>query len=136
MANQPIPEAIFKMVHLLRRNLHEAFAQTGSELASMHINTLFIINANQPCTAANIAHILYRDKAQVTRLINDLIKSDWIEKTENPDDKRSQFLQLSGKGLAELKKIQLAEIPVIEQLTQNLTDKEIYEFVRLTKKWH
>lgn len=104
----------------------------GAELnvAPMHIRSLHLIKSIDKCTAANIAETMERDKAQVTRLINDLIKQDLITKTPNPEDKRSQYLSLTDHGkevLGEMKKV--AE-KVHKEMHQGIDSKDIENFYR------
>jgi|MEHZ01.4.fsa_nt_MEHZ011172423.1_5 DNA-binding MarR family transcriptional regulator len=104
----------------------------GAELnvAPMHIRSLHLINSIDKCTAANIAETMERDKAQITRLINDLISQGFIVKTPNPKDKRSQYLTLTDQGekvLGEMKKVARK---VHKEMHQGIDPKDIENFYR------
>jgi DNA-binding MarR family transcriptional regulator len=90
-----------------------------------------IIDRKKPCTANDIASYLGRDKAQVTRLLNTLIDRGLINKVPNPDDKRSQYLNISDSGMLLVKEIAKIDDNVMAMMRKNLTQDELVEFGRI-----
>ena len=66
----------------------------------MHVRVLKVIGKSNASTAKEIAELFKRDKAQITRLINQLIDQGIVQRKPNPDDKRSQLLELTSSGQA------------------------------------
>lgn len=91
-------ESLFQLVHAIKRQLHQATEHLDLELTPMHIRVIKVIDRKSPCTAMDITGFLGRDKAQITRLINLLIQKGLVSRDQNPGDKRSHYLRLTGSG--------------------------------------
>ncbi|WP_447470120.1 MarR family winged helix-turn-helix transcriptional regulator [Vibrio harveyi] len=87
-----------------------------------------IISKQSPCTAMDVVNFLNRDKAQVTRLIKTLIEEGFIEKTPNPDDKRSQCLLTTEKGNDVLAKIKTVDAKIFQKMTLDVSDDDLAAF--------
>lgn len=111
-------DSLFKLVHAVKRNVHEKIEALDLDIAPMHVRVLKIITKKPQCTAVDIANFLDRDKAQVTRLLSALIKQELIVKEPNPEDKRSQCLAITERGKA-----------IVEQLTE--VDNEMFEKMKI-----
>ncbi|WP_405207822.1 MarR family winged helix-turn-helix transcriptional regulator [Aquimarina sp. LLG6339-5] len=78
---------------------------------------LQIINENQ-ITQTEIADLLFKDYASMTRIISLMIKKDYIVKMVNQRDKRSVVLKITKKGEISLEKL----TPIINNNRQIATD--------------
>ena len=125
-------ESLFQLVHMLKRHMHEHIEQLNLNITPMHLRVLKIINKKQSCTAIDIAQFLNRDKAQVTRLLNELIKQTLIEKVPNPEDKRSQRLLVTSDGLEILAQLATIDTKMNERMMKGISQKELEEFERIT----
>src|SRR5690606_2259884 len=74
------------------------------------------------------------DKAQITRVLNDLLAAALIVKHDNPDDGRSRLLELSSSGQAVLKHAQALESAVGRQMTEGLSSDEVDVFLRTAQR--
>jgi DNA-binding MarR family transcriptional regulator len=124
-------EHLFHLLHALKRQFHEQVALLDIDIAPMHLRVMKIIDRKKPCTANDIASYLGRDKAQVTRLLNTLIDRGLINKVPNPDDKRSQYLNISDSGMLLVKEIAKIDDNVMAMMRKNLTQDELVEFGRI-----
>ncbi|MBY5946929.1 MarR family winged helix-turn-helix transcriptional regulator [Photobacterium rosenbergii] len=125
-------ESLFQLVHMLKRHMHEHIEQLNLNITPMHLRVLKIINKKQSCTAIDIAQFLNRDKAQVTRLLNELIKQNLIEKVPNPEDKRSQRLLVTSEGMAILAQLETIDSKMNDKMMRGISQKELEEFERIT----
>lgn len=125
-------ESLFQLVHMLKRHMHEHIEQLNLNITPMHLRVLKIINKKQSCTAIDIAQFLNRDKAQVTRLLNELIKQSLIEKVPNPEDKRSQRLLVTSEGMAILSQLETIDSKMNDKMMRGISQKELEEFERIT----
>ena len=125
-------ESVFQLVHMLKRHMHEHIEQLNLSITPMHLRVLKIINKKQTCTAIDIAQFMNRDKAQVTRLLNELIKQTLIEKVPNPEDKRSQRLLVTSEGLEILAQLATIDTKMNERMMKGISQKELEEFERIT----
>jgi len=77
------------------------FQQLGPELpglTAMHGRLLLMIARTAGVTAQQLSELLRRDKAQITRLLNDLQQAAYIQRQPDPIDGRRQLLLLSEQG--------------------------------------
>ena len=125
-------ESLFQLVHMLKRHMHEHIEQLNLNITPMHLRVLKIINKKQSCTAIDIAQFLNRDKAQVTRLLNELIKQSLIEKVPNPEDKRSQRLLVTSEGMVILAQLESIDSKMNDKMMRGISQKELEEFERIT----
>lgn len=132
----PIGEALHRLLHAYRRAMRQSYQDAGIALAVSHIRSLKVIHHHQqlpeePCTAQVIATSLERDKAQIARVVRDLLEDNLIEKHHHPSDRRSQILQLTEKGEATLIHIGEAERQASLRMARGLNEDEMEMFVRL-----
>lgn len=77
------------------------FQQLGPELpglTAMHGRLLLMIAKEKGITAQQLSELLRRDKAQITRLLNDLQQAALVQRQIDPNDGRRQLLLLSEQG--------------------------------------
>lgn len=134
MNNDSLLETLFKLTHAAKRQIHELIESRGMQVAPMNIRVLKIIQTRSNTTAADIVQILQRDKAQVTRLLNDLLTEEVISKQPNPADKRSHLLALTPQGQTIM--AQVAEIDRHMQtvMKQSINKEEEREFLRIAAR--
>lgn len=125
-------ESLFQLVHMLKRRMHEHIEQLDLSITPMHLRVLKIIKRKQTCTAVDIAQFLNRDKAQVTRLLNELIKQSLIEKVPNPEDKRSQRLLVTNEGAEILAQLAIIDTKMNDKMMKGISQEELKEFERIT----
>ena len=126
-------ETLHQLMHTYINLLHEGIKRQGLELTVTQIRTLKVICYNAHSTAKAIADYIERDKAQITRALNDLLAADLIIKTNNPQDGRSQLLELTVKGEEIMVKLNAAEVWAKNQLTQDLNAVELALFFRVSR---
>ncbi|MBY5991398.1 MarR family winged helix-turn-helix transcriptional regulator [Ferrimonas balearica] len=124
-------ESLFRLVHLLKRQLHQQIEALDLAITPMHVRVMKIVHRTPQCTANGVGQWLNRDKAQVTRLISTLIDQQLLVKTPNPQDKRSQYLTLTESGRALMGRIDDIDGVLIERMTRGMSPAEQAEFQRL-----
>lgn len=127
-------ESMFNLIHTTKRHMYESILQLGLPISPMHVRVMKIIDRKPHTTANDIACFINRDKAQVTRLLNLLIKESFIEKFSNPDDKRSQYLGLTTQGKAVIVKLIALEDRMQQQLVNGVTDAELAQLTAVLDK--
>ncbi|MCG9630880.1 MarR family transcriptional regulator [Vibrio sp. Isolate30] len=127
-------DSLFKLVHAVKRNVHEKIEALDLDIAPMHVRVLKIITKKPQCTAVDIANFLDRDKAQVTRLLSALIKQELIVKEPNPEDKRSQCLAITERGKAIVDQLSEVDSEMFEKMKIGIDSVELATFERVAKK--
>ncbi len=133
MTNDFMSETLHQLMHTYINLLHNGIKRQDLELSVTHIRTLKCVCYNPHSTAKSIAGRLELDKAQITRALNSLLADDLINKTNNPQDGRSQLLELTVKGKETMIKLNAAELWAKNQLTQALTTVELELFFRVSR---
>ncbi|MDU0114097.1 MarR family transcriptional regulator [Psychrosphaera aquimarina] len=86
------------------------------------------------CTGQKLADFMGRDKAQINRLIKELVSQELIVKEENENDKRSQFLVLSATGREIMQMFKTIEKRVFSQMVGDISAEKIDTFIEVTQK--
>ena len=133
MSDNSLSETLHQLMHTYTNLLLEGIRQQGVDLSVTNIRTLKGVCYNPKSTALSISKHMQRDKAQITRALNDLLAAELILKTDNPLDGRSQLLQLTTKGEAIMAKLDAAEEWAKGQLTQDLSPVDIAQFFRVSR---
>lgn len=133
MSDPQVGEALHQLMHAYKRALRRAYTEAELELSVSHIRALKAIRAFAPCTAQHISQRTRRDKAQITRLMKDLLAANVIARSPNPDDRRSQILSLTETGRHILNRIDASERRVHEALSRNLDADDLDAFLRLSR---
>jgi DNA-binding MarR family transcriptional regulator len=133
LSEEYLLESLFHLMLAVKRQLHQQAEQLDLEVTPMHLRVIKIIDRKQPCTAIDIASFLGRDKAQVTRLINTLIDQELISKAPNPNDKRSQYLLTTERGVAVVEELNRMDECIVQRMTKGLQPSERAEFQRLAR---
>ncbi|WP_339723071.1 MarR family transcriptional regulator [uncultured Paraglaciecola sp.] len=129
-----LSEALFNLVHTVRINMQKEIKLNALGLSPMHFKSLKVISKIENCTGQKLADFMGRDKAQINRLIKELISQELITKIDNENDKRSQFLVLSEKGVKIIKVFKKAEKKVFNKMIHELTPEQIANFVEVSQK--
>lgn len=131
MNNESISDIVFSIVHSYRLAMRSTLKANETGLNAMHVKCLSFINKTETCTANDIVTHFARDKAQIARLIKEMIGKKWLTKTANPKDKRSQLLSLTKEGKDLAKLIAETQNEVHKKMQENLTAEELEEFKRI-----
>ncbi|WP_339780212.1 MarR family winged helix-turn-helix transcriptional regulator [uncultured Marinobacter sp.] len=133
MPDRSLSEAVHRLMHAYTHLLREGIRKQQIELPVTHIRVLKGICRNRKATAQSIAKRMQRDKAQITRALNDLIEASLIVKADNPLDRRSQLLKPTPKGRKVMAQIDAVEEWAVEQLTAKLRSDELTLFLRISQ---
>lgn len=128
-----LSETLHQLMHTYTNLLLEGIRQQKLDLSVTHIRTLKGVCHDSKSTAHSIAQRMQRDKAQITRALNDLVTAELIFKTDNPLDGRSQLLQPTNKGKQAMVKLQAAERWVVDQLAQNVDSDDLALFLNISR---
>ncbi len=104
--DQDVLDLLQQLTVELRTQFFQQLTPALPGLTAMHGRLLLMIANRTGSTAQQLTELLKRDKAQITRLLNDLQQSALVLRQTDPTDGRRQLLQLSEQGqqlAAELK---------------------------------
>jgi DNA-binding MarR family transcriptional regulator len=127
-------ETTFHLTHAIKQELTSQLEAKKLGIAPMHLRVLKVIHKKKSCTAIDIAVLFKRDKAQITRLVKQLLDQEYVTKEPNPNDKRSQFLVLTPKGIALQESLILFSEEMDKHITQGINQKDLDTFVKVAEK--
>lgn len=123
-----VHEAAFRLSHDIGLQIGPRLGKVGINLAPQQLRTMRLIWSRNKTTMIDISKTLKRDKAQVTRLIDELCKAGMISRETNPDDGRSKILKLTQKGNALFIRIEKIEAQFSEELIEGISEKDLQIF--------
>jgi len=133
MQTRLLIDDLFRLVHVLKQRMLHDLSNQGVSLAPMQMQGLKWISMHEWATANDMAKFFNRDKAQVTRLIQNLIADDFVVKQPNPSDGRSQLLALTDSGKAVIDLLREQELAVMQELYGVLSEEDMQALSKLTK---
>lgn len=134
MNNKPV-NTLFELVHALRKHMYSVLDNVNSTLSPLHMQVVKVIGEGGSNTTAQVISFrLHKDKAQVTRLLNALLKASLIVKQDNPQDKRSHLLQLTAEGVRIYAQIMALDEQIYTRLREDFTEQELTLFAELTSR--
>jgi DNA-binding MarR family transcriptional regulator len=118
---------------------YRKFAQNNIRKIESNITVdqalLLILLQNRPeLTQVEMAEVLFKDYASITRMIELMVKNDYLTREENQEDRRRKELTISKKGAEIIKKL----FPVIDEnrntALKGLSQSEIEQLDSLLNK--
>ncbi|RKR04612.1 MarR family transcriptional regulator [Flavobacterium sp. 90] len=91
---------------------------------------LIILNDNQNIAQNELANLVFKDNASITRMIELMVKKEYITRTIHPEDRRKFNLEITEKGIKTLELIQ----PVIKINRETALDGLSLEEIALLDK--
>ncbi len=105
--------------------------QLDLDITPMHMRVMKIISRQSQCSSIDIANLLKRDKAQVTRLLKPLIEQELLTKAANPEDKRSQLLVLTEAGSELMEQMTGIENELLAKMTEQVSKEDLDKFAQV-----
>lgn len=128
-------EALFSLIHTVRNTMIQQLKSLDMNLSPMHLKTLKAVSKIEQCTGQKLADFMGRDKAQINRLIKELVNQELLVKTNNEKDKRSQLLVLAASGEVLIEQFNQVEKDVFDAMATELESEQIEEFIKITQKF-
>ena len=129
-------ESLAFQVNATANALRNGFSQflKPYSLAPEQFATMVMLKENPNITQTEIAKKLFKDKTTITRMIDSLIKKDFITKEQVKDDRRAYHIKLSTKGLNIIEEVSQLVEPVINAQKAIFSENEIKKFLEMLKK--
>ena len=120
----------------VRRSLGRMAVQYGRDLkiGPKQLVAIRFIGKKKKCTMAEIAEGTNSDKASVTRIINSLVETGWLERQFGTEDRRQIVITLSVEGARKIPKIEKIYSIIAERFASSLNAKEQKELLQLFTK--
>lgn len=104
------------------------------DLSPLQGVVLLIISREPRLGIKDLADKLFVSPSAVTQCINTLVKKKYVERLEASEDRRGIELRLAAAGKTPLHKFQAENLNNLHRIFAALTDRELVEYARLTRK--
>lgn len=125
---------LFRILEQYKIAMTQHFRAQQIALSPLHYKVLQLIHALDPATPQLIAQRSGRDKAQVTRLLQEMEKQGLIKKLPHPTDRRSICLALTPLACERVNQGEQEAARLDERLCSLLTPAEIAQLQQLLDK--
>lgn len=119
----------------INREYKRAFAARlrSTSLTSEQAIAVAALTYYGPLTQRELSEVLDRHKAAISSLINNLEREQFVARTVNPDDNRSNVVSLLPRGMEAFATVDGLVTELRQQLTRGLSSAEYVELVRMLK---
>lgn len=128
-----LADPLQQLTHAYKSHMRCAIQAAGIELPITYIRILKGIAGNTQCTAQALSARMRRDKAQITRALNDLLEQGLISKSDNPQDRRSHWLQLTPSGETLMQRLLELESRTARHMSRGLDEEQLQTFIHLAQ---
>lgn len=105
-----------------------------SELKTSYGSIIYALLKHETMTMKDLADSIKRDRSTLTVLIRNLEKKGYVTKTDNPDDARSKFVELTDKGKGREQAFIAISNELNERMWCGIDDEEAQVFLRCLGK--
>lgn len=96
----------------------------GRSLSVSEAHALLELSRNQALSQGTLGQRLRLEKSTVSRLVSQLQRHDWVERTRDPDDGRAVRLQLTAQGQQVAEQVAAARSLHFTRLTEQIPEDE------------
>jgi len=126
-----LQQELFRLLFLIRGRMKDIVQDADADLSPMHVLVLRMLVEEGDMPQSVLVKKMRRDKAQVTRLVNELVTKKLVVKTRDEQDKRSFIL----KPAPEVRKKVLyfigKEQALVSEMLQGISDRDIEKLGKL-----
>lgn len=123
--NSQIQNILFSLLFELKASLAKSMKGNSFGVTPMHHRALAYVYRFPGTTQQEMVNNTGRDKAQITRLLNELEKKGLVSRSRDDTDKRVFRLQLTEKGMDAFLKLKQYEDAVMTTLLKDFPDEEL-----------
>jgi DNA-binding MarR family transcriptional regulator len=126
-SKQELTAEITRLWRHIRRTLEDKDPSPwlGLSLTKGQLRILFLLSSEPQMSPGAVAAALGVPKANVTDIIQRLVKQELVSRTENVSDRRSHTLRLTEKGRREVDRLREWNTRRLERATANIPEDEL-----------
>ena len=132
MRKRTVLEAAFRLEIDVRTVMGDRMHALNLGISQMQMRALRAIWSAHNVTSQYIASTLKRDKAQVTRLVNELVEQGLVEREPNPEDMRSKLLRLTEAGNHIFRQIEEIQQEVYSEMVKGIDESDLQTFFKVS----
>lgn len=131
-------ELLRNVLELLPNAFHRVGASGDILHASIGLGSgmrglLISLERNGPTSVSKLAAMRPVSRQFVQRLVDDLLRGDWVESLPNPQHKRSPLIALTHRGRSAINTMLTAEEPHLSALAEGLAPADLVATARVLR---
>ena len=131
-----IHKNFFELLFLIEQKMKDIVQEEDSELSMPEVSVLRILVTEGEMSLIEVAQKTGKDKSQITRVIQDLVKKDILRKERSETDRRSFNLKLNA-GVKEKMSFYLKkEQELVLEMLNGISEKEQQSLDKLLFTMH
>lgn len=134
MTNDRVAILIKKSALVIEKMSNQVLAPYELTHTQYKILMLLFHNLGKPIRQADIEAHLSMTNPSVTGIIQNLEKKEFVERIQNPDDKRSKLVKLTERAVSMEEELYSLGESLEAQVIRNLTTEESQQLIALLKK--
>lgn len=99
-----------------------------------YFSILYFLDQNNGCSQQCICNNLAIDKTAMVKVIDYLIKADYIKREVNPEDRREHFIVLTKKGQKRTQEIVSSFNAIDKEMFSDVSKKDVDTFNKILDK--
>lgn len=131
---QTVFYSIEKAIKEYRKYAQVSILKHISDITLDQTLVLMILNETPEIAQKEIAKLLYKDNASLTRIIELMVKKEYLTRKKNDSDGRRSQLDITEKGKTTIKKLSPVIIQNRTTALEGLSDDEISQLDSLLNK--
>ena len=112
-------------IRLYRMYAQKKLREHGFKITIDQWLVIKCILENPTITQHELSELVFKDNASVTRIIDLLIKANYLEKEINPEDRRKFILHVTKEGEDIIRNVQEIVLQNRSKALKNIDDKEL-----------
>jgi len=129
-----VPYKVYRTWRLIRQVFFSLAQQKGYDLNPEQFFLLIRLHEKDGISQVELGDNLFKDKANIKRILDALEKKSYIERTPDPEDKRKYKIFLTSYGREVLSQIIPIVVNVREKLYAGMEEAEVSQLFILLEK--
>lgn len=126
---------ISRSVSRLKYYSIKRFSDQGITISPSQMGILFFLNINGDMNMSALSSGMGLDNSTLTRLVDKLVKADFVQRTPNPADRRGFLVRITDAGRNEGVRAAAISQEINREILEGFTESEIEIFIRVLESF-
>lgn len=131
-----IHKNLFELLFIIDLKMKEIIQEEDSGLSMLQISILRILATDGEMSLIDVAQKTNKDKSQITRVIQDLVKKGILRKERSEFDRRSFILKLNPGVKDKMSFYMMKEQGLVAEMLSGVTDKDQHSLDKTLLQMH
>jgi DNA-binding MarR family transcriptional regulator len=124
-------QSIIEFRYKLRRMFAQKLKDAGIDISFEVLEIMRILMKQENVNQQDLADMLFKDKSNLTYLIDNMVKAGWAVRQEDVKDRRNKLIKLTDKAWRLQEQLAPLSTNSFLDLAKNLNDEEVESGIKL-----